>query len=175
MIAAFSASRLVCPAISSMTRTISPISCDRSASSARALFASSTAILNLAHALDGAADGLAPFVRGVLHVARELRRVRRGLPISSVVAFISTIELAVWMANDEKLSVFVATSLIDAIISSMADAVCSTNSASVSAMRPTSSMLRRHLQDRSRRLFGVRGELLHARAHVVDGLVDLSD
>ena len=44
------------------------------------------------------------------------------------------------MANDEKLSVFVATSLIDAVISSNAEEVCSTNSASVSAMRLTSSM-----------------------------------
>ena len=44
------------------------------------------------------------------------------------------------MANDEKLSVFVATSLIEALISSNADEVCSTNSASVSAMRLTSSI-----------------------------------
>ena len=44
------------------------------------------------------------------------------------------------MANDENDSVFVATSLMDAIISSMAEAVCSTNSARVSAMRDTSSI-----------------------------------
>ena len=62
-------------------------------------------------------------------------------PISSVVAFISTIELAVCSAKEEKLSMFVATSLIETIISSIADAVSSTNSASVSAMRLTSSML----------------------------------
>ena len=62
-------------------------------------------------------------------------------PISSVVAFISIIELAVSIANEEKLSVFVATSLIETIISSIADAVSSTNAASVSAMRLTSSML----------------------------------
>ena len=57
-----------------------------------------------------------------------------------MVAFISTIELAVSVANDEKLSVFVATWLIEALISSNADAVWSTNSESVSAMRPTSSI-----------------------------------
>src|ERR1044071_5435509 len=44
------------------------------------------------------------------------------------------------MANDENDSVFVATSLIDAIISSIAEAVCATNSESVSAMRETSSI-----------------------------------
>ena len=57
-----------------------------------------------------------------------------------MVAFISTIELAVCSAKEEKLSVFVATWLIEALISSNADAVWSTNSESVSAMRPTSSI-----------------------------------
>ena len=45
------------------------------------------------------------------------------------------------MANDENVSVFDATSLIETIISSIADAVSSTNCASVSARRLTSSML----------------------------------
>jgi len=57
------------------------------------------------------------------------------------VAFISTIELAVSRAKEEKLSVFAATSLMETIICSMAEAVWSTKSASVSAMRLTSSML----------------------------------
>ena len=174
MIAAFSASRFVCPAMSSMTRTMSPISCERSARSAERDLRFVDGDLDLAHAVDRAARP-----RSALRWPRPSRSARApttASPTSRSPRWSHSSRpsrLAVCVANDEKLSVFVATSLIDAIISSIADEVCSTNSESVSAMRLTSSID----ADISRIDVDVSSafarELFHARAHVVDRLIDL--
>ena len=95
MIAAFSARRFVWPAISSITRTISPISWERSASSPSATFASSTATSILRIPSTVPLTATRPSFAASFTYRASSADCLADLPISSVVAFISTIELAV--------------------------------------------------------------------------------
>jgi len=80
MMAALSARRFVCPAISSITRTISPISSSARRARSGPEVASWNGLLDLAHAADGSLNRFAPLARRVTDVARGAGRLSRRAP-----------------------------------------------------------------------------------------------
>ncbi len=131
--------------------------------------------LDLAHAVDRAFDGRAPFVRGIGDIARELRRLSRRVA-DFAGRRVHLHHRRRGLRGERREALGVARHLVDrsdhlfdrrgSLLDELGERV---GDAAYFFDR------RRHFQDRRGSLFGIRRELFHAAADAVDGLIDLHD